>query len=42
MNSPSSSRAELMTMLADDARERFQKIRVSFPQPPAGLDWPAP
>jgi len=27
-----------MTMLADDARERFQKIRVSFPQPPAGLD----
>ena len=29
---------ELMTMLADDARERFQKIRVSFPQPPAGLD----
>jgi ABC-2 type transport system ATP-binding protein len=29
---------ELLTMLADDARERFQKIRVSFPEPPAGLD----
>jgi len=29
---------ELMTMAADGARERFQKIRVSFPQPPAGLD----
>jgi ABC-2 type transport system ATP-binding protein len=29
---------ELMTMAADDARERFQKIRVSFPQTPAGLD----
>ena len=28
----------LMTMAADDARERFQKIRVSFPQPPADLD----
>jgi ABC-2 type transport system ATP-binding protein len=29
---------EQMTMLADDARERFQRIRVSFPQPPKGLD----
>src|SRR5580693_5451259 len=29
---------ELLTMPADDARARFQKIRVSFPQPPSGLD----
>ena len=29
---------ELLTMQADDARERFQKIRVSFSQPPSGLD----
>jgi ABC-2 type transport system ATP-binding protein len=29
---------ELMTLLADDARERFQRIRASFPQPPSGLD----
>jgi len=29
---------ELMTMPADDARERFQKIRVSFAQPPSDLD----
>ncbi len=29
---------ELLTMPADDARDRFVKIRVSFPQPPAGLD----
>ena len=28
----------LMTLPADDARARFQKIRVSFPQPPADLD----
>lgn len=29
---------ELMTMAADDARERFQKIRVTFPEPPRDLD----
>ncbi len=29
---------ELMTMLADDARERFQKIRVSFTEPPGELN----
>ena len=29
---------ELLTLPADAARDRFQKIRVSFPQPPAGLD----
>jgi ABC-2 type transport system ATP-binding protein len=29
---------ELLTMAAEDARERFRKIRVSFPQEPAGLD----
>ncbi|MCL5097036.1 MAG: ABC transporter ATP-binding protein, partial [Candidatus Omnitrophica bacterium] len=29
---------ELLTMPADDARERFRKIRVRFPQPPVGLD----
>ena len=29
---------ELLAMTADAARDRFQKIRVSFPQPPAGLD----
>jgi len=29
---------ELLTMEADDARDRFQKIRVCFPQPPSGLD----
>ncbi|HWH69991.1 MAG TPA: ABC transporter ATP-binding protein [Candidatus Sulfotelmatobacter sp.] len=28
---------ELLTMAADDARERFQKIRVRFAQPPTGL-----
>jgi ABC-2 type transport system ATP-binding protein len=29
---------ELLTMPSDEARDRFQKIRVSFPRPPAGLD----
>jgi ABC-2 type transport system ATP-binding protein len=29
---------ELLTMPADEARDRFQKIRVSFPQRPANLD----
>jgi len=29
---------ELLTMEADDARDRFQKIRASFAQPLAGLD----
>jgi ABC-2 type transport system ATP-binding protein len=29
---------ELLTLPADLARDRFQKIRVSFAQPPAGLD----
>jgi len=29
---------ELLTMPAEAARDRFQKIRVSFLQPPAGLD----
>ena len=29
---------ELLTMPAEDARERFRKIRVSFPQAPSGLD----
>jgi ABC-2 type transport system ATP-binding protein len=29
---------ELMTMAADDARDRFRKIRASFAQAPAGLD----
>ena len=29
---------ELLTMEADDARDHFQKIRASFPQPLAGLD----
>jgi ABC-2 type transport system ATP-binding protein len=29
---------ELLTLPADDARQRFQKIRVSFAQAPAGLD----
>jgi len=29
---------ELLTMPADTARDRFQKIRASFAQPPAGLD----
>ena len=29
---------ELLTMQADQARDRFQKIRVSFLKPPAGLD----
>ena len=28
---------ELMTMPADDARERFKKIRARFAEPPAGL-----
>lgn len=30
--------SEMLTLSADDARDRFQKIRVSFPKPPAGLD----
>jgi ABC-2 type transport system ATP-binding protein len=29
---------ELLTLAADDARDRFQKIRASFAQPPASLD----
>src|SRR6266581_3147285 len=29
---------ELLTMQADDARDRFQKIRVCFAQAPVGLD----
>ena len=29
---------ELLTLPADQARERFQKIRASFLQPPSGLD----
>jgi ABC-2 type transport system ATP-binding protein len=29
---------ELLTMPADDARQRFRKIRVRFAQPPSGLD----
>jgi ABC-2 type transport system ATP-binding protein len=29
---------ELLTMKADDARDRFQKIRACFSQPPPGLD----
>ena len=29
---------ELLTMEADDARNRFRKIRVRFPQPPVALD----
>src|SRR5437667_8810297 len=29
---------ELMTMPADDARERFKKIRARFAEPPSGLD----
>ncbi len=29
---------ELMTMAADDARDRFRKIRASFAEAPAGLD----
>ncbi len=29
---------ELLTMQADSARDRFQKIRASFSQPPSGLD----
>jgi ABC-type multidrug transport system ATPase subunit len=29
---------ELLTLPADQARDRFQKIRVSFLKPPAGLD----
>lgn len=29
---------ELLTMPAEDARDRFRKIRVSFSQAPAGLD----
>ena len=29
---------ELLTMPADQARDRFQKIRASFPRPPVGLD----
>src|SRR6266478_1090328 len=31
-------RRELLTMEADDARDRFQKIRACFPEPPSGLD----
>jgi len=29
---------ELLTMAADDARDRFRKIRARFSQPPSGLD----
>ena len=29
---------ELLTMPADDARDRFRKIRARFSQPPSGLD----
>jgi hypothetical protein len=29
---------ELLTLPADTARDRFQKIRVSFLKPPVGLD----
>jgi ABC-2 type transport system ATP-binding protein len=29
---------ELLTMTADDARDRFQRIRVSFAETPSGLD----
>jgi ABC-2 type transport system ATP-binding protein len=29
---------ELLTMAADDARDRFRKIRARFPQPPSSLD----
>jgi ABC-2 type transport system ATP-binding protein len=29
---------ELLTLASEEARERFQKIRASFPRPPAGLD----
>jgi ABC-2 type transport system ATP-binding protein len=29
---------ELLTLHSDVARERFQKIRASFPRPPVGLD----
>ena len=29
---------ELLTLVADTARDRFQKIRASFAQPPTGLD----
>jgi len=29
---------ELLTMPADDARERFKKIRVRFPKPPGALE----
>jgi ABC-2 type transport system ATP-binding protein len=32
---------ELLTMAADDARERFKKIHARFAQPPAKLEWPA-
>ncbi len=40
MNLPSlkKGRELLLTLSADDARERFQKIRASFSSPPAGLD----
>jgi ABC-2 type transport system ATP-binding protein len=31
---------ELLTMAADEARERFKKIRARFAQPPAGLELP--
>ena len=31
---------ELLTMQADDARDRFQQIRVCFAEPPSGLDLP--
>jgi ABC-2 type transport system ATP-binding protein len=31
---------ELLSLPADTARDRFQKIRVVFPQPPLGLDLP--
>jgi ABC-2 type transport system ATP-binding protein len=30
--------SELLTLVADTARDRFQKIRATFAQPPTGLD----
>jgi ABC-2 type transport system ATP-binding protein len=32
---------ELLTMAADEARDRFKKIHARFAQPPAKLEWPA-
>lgn len=31
---------ELLTMVADEARDRFKKIRARFVQPPAKMEWP--